>query len=78
MIIVTGGTGFIGSNIVAGLECAGYKNVVVADWLGEDEKWKNIAKRNLFDVVPPEELDAFLKKYGTENNTTLTTEGRFQ
>jgi len=71
MIIITGGTGFIGSNIVAGLERAGYKNVVVADWLGEDEKWKNIAKRNLFDIVLPEELDAFLKKYCTEIETIV-------
>lgn len=66
MIIVTGGAGFIGSNILAALELAGYKNTVVVDWLGDEEKWKNIAKRNLFDVVSPEELDAFLSKYRTE------------
>ncbi len=62
MIIVTGGAGFIGSNILAGLEDSGYKDIVVADWLGTDEKWKNIAKRNLADVVLPEQLPDYLVK----------------
>ncbi len=62
MIIVTGGAGFIGSNILAGLEKAGYKNLVAVDWLGCEDKWKNIAKRNLADVVIPEEMPDFLAK----------------
>lgn len=66
MIIVTGGAGFIGSNILAGLEKAGYKDLVVVDWLGTDDKWKNIAKRELSHVVMPEELDDFLDKYKEE------------
>lgn len=60
MIFVTGGAGFIGSNIVAGLEEAGYDDIVVCDWLGEDDKWRNIAKRNLANVVRPEEMFQFL------------------
>ncbi len=63
MIIVTGGAGFIGSNILAGLEDSGYKDIVVTDWLGNEEKWKNIAKRNLADVVEPEQMTDFLLKY---------------
>jgi ADP-L-glycero-D-manno-heptose-6-epimerase len=62
MIIVTGGAGFIGSNILAGLEAAGYRNIVVADRLRNGEKWKNIAKRNLTDVVHPDELGSFLTR----------------
>ncbi len=60
MIVVTGGAGFIGSNLVAGLEARGLDDIVVCDRLGADEKWRNIAKRELAEIVPPEDLFAFL------------------
>lgn len=66
MIIVTGGAGFIGSNILKGLENKGYKDIVVVDWLGQEDKWKNIAKRELAAVVMPEDLDDYLKKHESE------------
>jgi len=66
MIVVTGGAGFIGSNIVAGLEKRGYKDIVVADRLGRGDKWKNIAKRELAAIVPPEETFYFLRRYEKE------------
>lgn len=71
MIIVTGGAGFIGSNILFGLERAGYNNTVVVDWLGKEEKWKNIAKRNLFGMIAPEELEPFLDKYRADVETII-------
>jgi len=60
MIIVTGGTGFIGSNLVAGLEEAGYQDIVICDRLGTEEKWKNIAGRELRDIVHPDWLFDYL------------------
>ena len=56
MLLVTGGAGFIGSNVVASLNEAGRTDIVVNDHLGSDDKWKNLSKRELADVVPPAEL----------------------
>jgi len=56
MIVVTGGAGFIGSNIVAALEARGHHDVLVCDWLGDDDKWRNIAGREIAGVVRPENL----------------------
>jgi ADP-L-glycero-D-manno-heptose 6-epimerase len=56
MLLVTGGAGFIGSNVVAALNDAGRADVVVCDALGSDGKWRNLAKRQLADIVPPAEL----------------------
>ncbi len=64
MIVVTGGAGFIGSNLVAGLEARGEPNIVVCDRLGDGDKWRNIAKRGLAGVVPPENLLAYLDGAG--------------
>ncbi|MBT4880273.1 MAG: ADP-glyceromanno-heptose 6-epimerase [Alphaproteobacteria bacterium] len=60
MYVVTGGAGFIGSNIVAALEERGDEDIAVCDVFGTDEKWKNLAKRTLAYVVSPEKLMGFL------------------
>jgi ADP-L-glycero-D-manno-heptose 6-epimerase len=61
MLLVTGGAGFIGSNLVAALNDAGGTDVAVCDVLGHDGKWRNLAKRRLADIVPPAELLEWLK-----------------
>jgi ADP-L-glycero-D-manno-heptose 6-epimerase len=61
MLLVTGGAGFIGSNIVAALNDAGRTDVAVCDVLGHDGKWRNLAKRRLADIVPPAELLQWLQ-----------------
>lgn len=63
MIIVTGGTGFIGSNLVAALEEKGAKDIVVCDTFGEGDKWRNIAKRELRDIVHPDRLFDYLETH---------------
>ncbi|OAF01298.1 ADP-L-glycero-D-mannoheptose-6-epimerase [Bradyrhizobium centrolobii] len=60
MLLVTGGAGFIGSNVVAALNDAGRSDVVVCDLLGREGKWRNLAKRQIVDIVPPAELVQWL------------------
>ena len=60
MIVVTGGAGFIGSNVVAELEEAGHERIAVVDWFGTDERWRNVAKRRLAALVDPDDLPAWL------------------
>jgi len=61
MLLVTGGAGFIGSNVVAALNDAGRLDVAVCDVLGTEGKWHNLAKRQLADIVPPAELLSWLQ-----------------
>ncbi len=60
MLLVTGGAGFIGSNLVASLNEAGRADIAVNDSLGSDGKWRNLAARQLADFVPPGELMRWL------------------
>jgi len=65
MIVVTGGAGFIGSCLVAALERAGARAVVVVDRLDHEAKRRNLLKRRaLAAFVPPEALDDFLEREG--------------
>jgi len=80
MLLVTGGAGFIGSNVVAALNDAGRADVVVCDLLGDAGKWRNLAKRRLADIVPPKELSGWLSgrrleaviHLGAISSTTVT------
>ena len=56
MLLVTGGAGFIGSNVVASLNEAGRTDIAVNDILGSDGKWRNLAGRQLAEFVPPADL----------------------
>src|SRR5438552_5083169 len=62
MLLVTGGAGFIGSNLVAGLNEAGRTDIVVNDAFGDAGKWRNLGKRQLADVVPPGDLIGWLDR----------------
>lgn len=62
MYLVTGGAGFIGSNLVAAL-CDRGAEVMVVDRLREGtpgrEKWRNIAKAPIAGILPPDEIEDF-------------------
>jgi len=58
MIIVTGGAGFIGSALIAGLNKKNITDILVVDRLGKDLKWKNLQNLSFADYV---EKDDFLE-----------------
>jgi len=66
MLVVTGGGGFIGSALVWALNDAGHADIVIVDRFGTDDKWRNIAKRDFFEIVPIEALPAWLDRFGGE------------
>ena len=68
MIIITGGAGFIGSNLAAALEKKTDEDIVICDRLGKGEKWRNISKRNLRDIIKPEELLDYIEGHKDQIN----------
>ena len=51
MIIVTGGAGFVGSNIVAELNARGERDILVVDNLKNGRKMKNLADLSIADYM---------------------------
>ncbi|MHB1206505.1 MAG: ADP-glyceromanno-heptose 6-epimerase [Rhodospirillaceae bacterium] len=60
MYVVTGGAGFIGSNLLATLEARGLGPLAVIDRCDSAHKQRNIAKRTLAAAVAPEQCFDFL------------------
>ncbi len=56
MLLVTGGAGFIGSNVVASLNEAGHADIAVNDILGTGQKWRNLVSRQITEFVPAADL----------------------
>lgn len=55
-IIVTGAAGFIGCNLVATLNSRGEQEIILADLLGRDEKWRNLRGLRYEDILSPSAL----------------------
>ena len=56
MLLVTGGAGFIGSNVVASLNEAGRTDIAVNDILSTGQKWRNLVGRRLAECEPAGDL----------------------
>jgi len=56
MILVTGGAGFIGSALIAGLNRRDITDILVVDELGTDEKWKNLRSLAFADYAEKADL----------------------
>ena len=64
MLVITGGGGFIGSVLAAQLNDAGRADLVIVDRFGSGDKWRNIAKRDFFEIVSVEGAAAWLERNG--------------
>lgn len=82
MIIVTGGAGFIGSNMVKLLNDKGHRDILVVDNLKDGHKFINLIDLNIADYMDKEDFlalvkdeKAFDKKYGCANIEAIFHEG---
>jgi len=62
LIIVTGGAGFIGSCVVAGLNRRGQSDILIVDDLGRSDKWKNLRNLAFEDYLDKSQLFAVLER----------------
>ena len=84
MIIVTGGAGMIGSNIVKALNEAGINDILVVDNLKNGKKFKNLVDLDITDymdrddfltqVMAGDDL-ALLRLYSTKAHVLLLPNG---
>ncbi len=71
MIVVTGGSGFIGSALVWRLNQLGIDDIVIVDEFGENEKWKNLVQLKFADAFDKDEFghmvtSDFLKNFNVD------------
>ena len=86
--LVTGGAGFIGSALIWELNRRGFENIVVSDYLGSDEKWRNLVPLRFHDYLEADSLleriradDGFVGDFHTvlhlgANSSTTETDAR--
>jgi ADP-L-glycero-D-manno-heptose 6-epimerase len=59
-IVVTGAAGFIGSNIIAGLNARGISHIIAVDELTQGDKFRNLADLQIADYV---DADTFYTRF---------------
>ena len=86
MIVVTGAAGFIGSNLVRGLNAAGRNDIIAIDDLSDGSKFNNLVDCDFLDYLDKDEFMASLpgRLAGVERvfhqgacSDTLERDGRF-
>lgn len=88
MIVVTGGAGFIGSNIIKGLNDRGESNILLVDDLTRTEKIRNISDLDVVDYMDKAEFRRALREGGLlprirailhqgACSDTMATDGRY-
>lgn len=62
MIVVTGGAGFIGSQLVSGLNRLGREDIVVVDDLKDGKKFENLVINNISDYLDKDEFRKLIQE----------------
>ena len=62
-ILVTGSAGFIGSNIAGHFADNSKFNVAVSHHFGSDDKWRNLSKHQIYEIVSPTEQFYWLEEH---------------
>ncbi len=60
-VVITGGAGFIGSNVIKRLNDEGFTSIIIVDDLGTSEKWKNLVGKKFEGIVSRYEIFDWLK-----------------
>src|SRR3546814_3916421 len=75
MIVVTGAAGFIGSNIVRGLNQRGYTDILAVDDLTEGDKFLNLVDGKIADYLHKDEFRQRIAKGQTQNVEAVFHQG---
>lgn len=70
-IIVTGGAGFIGRNVVDHLNRRGQTDILVTDHLGTSDKWSNLVGLDFEDIIDRDALFPWLQAHGAAVKAVL-------
>ena len=57
-IVVTGGAGFIGSNLISNLNSTGYTNIILSDYFVNGKQVSNVNHLKINDFIPPDDLSS--------------------
>ncbi len=69
MIIITGGAGFIGSNLVKSLNEKNIYDIIIVDKLGKGDKWKNLVGLNFVHFFEKDKFLDSLKKFNVNKKS---------
>ncbi len=65
-VVITGGGGFLGSNLAHHLGNIGGYRIIIVDSFGNDKKWQNLVRATIDEIVAPENFFYWLEMFGQE------------
>jgi ADP-L-glycero-D-manno-heptose 6-epimerase len=72
-VVVTGAAGFIGSNIVKGLNARGIDDIIAVDDLTQGDKFRNLADLQIADYVDADDFYACSPTAASARSTPCST-----